>query len=109
MKKADAYKTISEELKQIEHSARHEISDIWHGATNQKVDGGYGHFKKGYWTANKGEKLSQETFAHMFGATINNPEALMQIKKYFPESYKIFEEIVYETVKSFVDVRRGSL
>ena len=41
----------------------------------------------------------QEAFAHMFCATIHNPEALANIKKYFPNSYKVFEEMIDDFVK----------
>jgi len=30
----------------------------------------------------------------MFSATVMNPESVSQIKHYFPDSYKIFEEII---------------
>ena len=43
--------------------------------------------------------MAKETFAHMFCATIQNPEALNHIKKYFPESYKIFNEMLEEYVQ----------
>ena len=38
----------------------------------------------------------------MFSATINEPEALIQIKKYFPKSYKIFEETIDDFVKGAI-------
>ena len=44
----------------------------------------------------------QEAFAHMFCATIHNPESLANIQKYFPKSYKIFEEMVDEAVSSLI-------
>lgn len=49
----------------------------------------------GYWTRRDNGK---EAFAEMFSAAVNNPESLEQIKKFFPESYKIFKEML-EVVK----------
>lgn len=51
---------------------------------------GYGH-GTGYW-GSRGN--SKEGFAEMYSALVSNPESLEQIKKYFPESYRIFEEML---------------
>lgn len=40
------------------------------------------------------DKLGTEAFAEMYSATVSNPQSLAQIKHFFPESYKIFEEIL---------------
>ncbi len=98
----DAYKAISDELKRNTAQNLRDISDIWHGATNKKVEAGWGHERKGYWTENGGINLSKEAFAHMFQATINNCESLEQIKKYFPESYKIFEEMIEDSIETLI-------
>lgn len=100
IKKADAYDEISKELKRLEKVNAHEISDIWHGATKKKVEGYFGHTQAGYW--NDSASLPKESFAHMFCATIHNPEALIQIQRYFPRSYKVFEEMIKEFVKGLV-------
>lgn len=44
-----------------------------------------------YW---KNRDNGKEGFAEMFSAEVNNPESLEQIKRFFPESYKIFKEIL---------------
>lgn len=49
----------------------------------------------GYWARHDNGK---EAFAEMFSAAVNNAESLEQIKRFFPESYKIFKEIL-EVVK----------
>lgn len=95
--KSIAYKDISSELRGIDIIDCREVSDVWHGATNKKVFGYTGHTQKGYWEDLS--NLPKEAFAHMFEATINNPESLAQIKKYFPESYKIFEGMIDDFVK----------
>lgn len=51
---------------------------------------GVGH-GAGYWGSRDNGK---EGFAEMFSAAVNNPESLEQIKRFFPESYKIFEEML---------------
>ena len=98
IKKADAYEFIEREITLMEHRQKAEVSDIWEGATNGKVSDGWGHGKK-YWKADS-DHLSMEAFAEMFCAVINKPESLIQIKKYFPKSYKIFEEMIEEFVKN---------
>lgn len=49
----------------------------------------------GYWARRDNGK---EAFAEMFSAAVNNAESLEQIKRFFPESYKIFKEML-EVVK----------
>ena len=44
-----------------------------------------------YW---KYRDNSKEAFAEMFSATIAHQESLKQIKKYFPKSYKIFQQML---------------
>ena len=36
----------------------------------------------------------KEGFAEMYSATVNNPDSLEQIKRFFPKSYKIFLEML---------------
>ena len=45
----------------------------------------------GYW---KGRDNGKEAFAEMYAAIVANEESLDQIKKFFPESYKIFIEMI---------------
>ena len=93
IKLADAQRELSKTLQEIDHAARSEVSDIFSGATKNKVKGGYYHENK-YWREK--ETLPTEAFAHMFCATLQSPESLAQIKKYFPKSYQMFEEMVDE-------------
>ena len=52
-----------------------------------------GHKKKNphYW---ENRDNGKEAFAEMFSATVINPRSLEQIKRFFPESYQIFLEIL---------------
>ena len=70
---------------------RRDLSDILNGATNGKIDCGFGHFQRGYWTQ---ETLATEAFAEMTAATIANPESLAVIKRYLPQSYDVYQEII---------------
>jgi hypothetical protein len=88
---ADAYDEISRELRGITGTEQREVSDIWDGATKGKASGRYGHKKK-YWDDE--DSLPTEAFAHMFCATIQNPEALKNIQKYFPNSYAVFLDMM---------------
>ncbi|GHV52241.1 hypothetical protein AGMMS49579_09180 [Spirochaetia bacterium] len=69
---------------------RGDISDIFEGATNGKLCLGAGHGKE-YWQHRDNGK---EVFAEMFSASICNFGSLNNIKKYFPETYKVFQEMV---------------
>ncbi|MEG1083969.1 MAG: phage minor head protein [Hydrogenoanaerobacterium sp.] len=86
---------ISGDLKQeLSLLERADISDIFEGATGAKIRLGVGHGAS-YWTNRDNGK---EVFAEMFSATMCNSESLQQITRFFPESYKIFLEIM-ELVK----------
>ena len=91
IKLADAQHSLSKTLQELDHAARSEVSDIFSGVTKNKVKGGYYHENK-YWR--EAETLPTEAFAHMFCATIQSPESLALIKKYFPKSYEMFEEMI---------------
>ena len=98
------YDVISRELRLIITDNRHEISDIWHGATTGKVNGGFGHYNPpDYWTKDGGINLPKEAFAHMFRASIQSPESLAVIKKYFPKSCNVFEDIIADFVKEALE------
>lgn len=97
VKKQDAYDVIRGELIKLGQGADiREVSDIWCGATKAKVSGGWGH-KKTYW--NDPENLPTEAFAEMFCTTINNPQALENIKRYFPKAYEIFLRMMKEAAE----------
>ncbi|AUO15633.1 minor capsid protein [Clostridium taeniosporum] len=93
--KARAYDALSKEIRELEAKDRADISDMFEGATGAKVRGGFGHGKS-YW---KERDNGKEAFAEMFQATMCNPGSLESIKKYFPKSYKVFEEILDEINK----------
>lgn len=95
IKKADAYNAVSQELKNLQDVQQADVSDIFGGATGLKAQGYWGH-KAAYWK--NGDELPLEAFAEMFSATLCCPESLAQIRKYFPKSYKIFEEMVDDFV-----------
>lgn len=94
--KSMAYTKLEKEIRAIPQMARSDISDMIEGVTKGKVNGGFGHGKT-YW--NRDTTLPTEAFAEMFSATLTNPESLDSIKKYFPESYKIFLEMLEEILK----------
>jgi hypothetical protein len=91
-KKDMAYLRLEKEIKAIPEIDRANVSDIFHGATNKKVNGGYGHYKTDYWKQD--HRLSTEAFAEMYDANMANQGQLDKIKEYFPESYKVFQEIL---------------
>ena len=102
-KKAFTYKDIQNEfLKQYNRYEYSDISDIFGGATNNRLSMGIGH-ESGYWKdreingVNVG--LSTEAFAEMTSATLTQNESLNVIKKYLPKSYELYKEIVSEILK----------
>ena len=87
-----AYLSISDEITKNKTTSKPAISDIFAGATVNKIRDGYGH-KTSYWKA--GDKyLAAEAFANMFSTALTSPEKLTEIKKYFPKSVKIFEDML---------------
>ena len=92
----DVYTEISKELRAMSHIKVIDISDMFSGATDDKVRG-YWHHPADYWK--NAAILPREAFASMFSATINNPESLAQIKRYFPKSYDIFEMMIDDCIK----------
>lgn len=68
-----------------------DISDICDGATGTTING-MGHGYK-YWRT-RPRARGTEFFAECFQAKAVNPESMELIKKHFPKSYEIFEEIL---------------
>lgn len=75
-------------------TARADISDMFEPVMSRSHPFGVGHGTS-YW---KRRDNGKEGFAEMFSAEVNNLESLEQIKKFFPESYTIFKEML-EVVK----------
>ena len=94
--KAHAYSTIQKEIRALSGMERADLSDMLEGATKGKISCGYGHGTS-YW--NSLEALGTEAFAEMTSATITNPQSLAIIKKYLPESYKVYQEMIIELAK----------
>lgn len=69
------------------------LSDIIHGATKGTCcTWGLPAHTKSYWKT-KGN-LATETFAHFFECSVANPEALETLKKYLPETYNAFLDVI---------------
>lgn len=97
--KSIAYNAVQTEIRGISLIDRGNLSDIIEGATKGRIKGGVGHGDS-YWKGARGtENLATEAFAEMLDATIANPGSLEQIKKYLPESYKVFQDMLAELSK----------
>lgn len=97
-KKAYAYSSIQKEVKASGSKIAYgDLSDILEGATGAKIQCGIGHGAK-YWkdrTYNGlADGLATEAFAEMIDSTFANPESLETIKKYLPNSYAVFQEMI---------------
>jgi len=96
--KSMAYEAVKREIQSLDPLQMCDISDILEGATRGKIRCGIGHGGGSYWT-NRTWKgldwgLGTEAFAEMVSATMSCPESLATIKKYLPDSYAVFEEML---------------
>ena len=95
-----ARSSVAKEINALGFKAGGDVSDMFEGATKGKMVLNTGH-GKAYWTGRTttyykipGKSVAVEAFAEMFGATVTSPESLANIKKYFPESYGVFNEMI---------------
>lgn len=97
--KSMAYNALQKEIWQLPATQRSDLSDILEGATNGKVQCGFGHGAS-YWSQRKYgdiyDGLAAEAFAEMSDSTFANPEALSGIMKYLPNSYAVYTEMIEE-------------
>ena len=87
---AEVREEIEWQFRDMPAKSKSDISDIVEGATKGKMSFGYGH-GKAYWNR---VKVSQEAFAEMYSATVNNPDSLEVLKEYLPKSYEVFIEVI---------------
>lgn len=94
--KAEAAQIIIGEIKKnYSLIARSDVSDMLEGAgIGVSYPLGVGHGKS-YW---KNRDNGKEIFAEMMSAEVASPDSLACIKKYFPETYKVFRTIL-EVIK----------
>ena len=87
------YEKLSDDLMSKPLIVARDVSDIWDGITKGKAQGYISHTAAdpNYWDS---ISVGTEAFAEMFDAAVNNPESLVEIKRYFPKSYELFEEIM---------------
>ena len=93
IKRSDAYTVVEKEISgQLTMREKIAVSDVFSGVTKNKVNDGWTH-STSYWKEND-KNVCLEFFAQTFADSINNPEAIETTKRYFPESYKIFESMI---------------
>lgn len=100
-KKANTYDSISQEIRALTDAQKADLSDILEGATKAKIQAGWGHGKS-YWKNKEDwgrDGVATEAFAEMYSAFVANPDSLETLKKYLPESVKVFEEMITELAK----------
>lgn len=78
--------------KELSLMQRSDISDMFEPIMSKKCayPFGIGHGTN-YWRSRDNGK---EGFAEMYSAMVDNPESLEQIKRFFPESFKIFQKML---------------
>lgn len=99
--KSMAYATITQEVKLLPIKAMGDLSDILEGATGGRISAGVGHGKS-YWQKRKiagiNVGLAKETFAEMIDSELSNKESRDTLKKYLPNTWKVFEEMIIDMV-----------
>ena len=102
--KTYAYRAVADEIRHMDDAQKADVSDLFGGATVCKCDDGWGH-SKAYWRPKGTQKgyelkpLAHEGFAEFFSAYTANPESRKMLRKYLPESSKIFDEIIEEVLR----------
>lgn len=102
--KTYAYRAVADEIRSMNDAQKADLSDLFGGATVRKCEDGWGH-EKTYWRPKLSQKgyelkpLAHEGFAEFFSAYTANPESLEMLRKYLPESTKIFEEMIEEVLR----------
>lgn len=102
--KTYAYRAVADEIRHMDDAQKADVSDLFGGATVCKCDDGWGH-SKAYWRPKGTQKgyelkpLAHEGFAEFFSAYTANPESREMLRKYLPESGKIFDEIIEEVLR----------
>lgn len=102
--KTYAYKAVADEIRHMDDAQKADVSDLFGGATVCKCEDGWGH-SKAYWRPKGTQKgyelkpLAHEGFAEFFSAYTANQESREMLRKYLPESSKIFDEIIEEVLR----------
>ena len=95
--KAMAYKALEYEVRKLPDVERGRLSNVLSGATKGKINCGYGHTNK-YWrdgmTNGVNTNLGCEAAAEFFDTSMANKASLETMKKYLPESYNVFCEML---------------
>lgn len=104
-KRAALRKEMIEEY-ELDIPAMATISDLYGGATDNKMILGAGH-DKDYWKKPTGsmfrgingreyrsDKVGSEAFAEMYSATVRNSKEVEKFQKWLPESYEMYKELV---------------
>ena len=99
-----AYKSVAKEISAMTDAQKADVSDLFTGATLNKCEDGWRH-EKSYWKPKNVPKgyecipLAHEGFAEFFSAYTANPESLEMLRKYFPESSIVFDELLKEVMR----------
>lgn len=96
--KSYAYSAVQREVTSSGNKyAYGDLSDMLEGVTGAKIQCGIGHGAT-YWKDRTydgvADGLATEAFAEMIDSAVSNPESLDMIKKYLPNSYKVFLEML---------------
>ncbi len=91
-------KEKTEFLEYLYTGAGHSLSDLLDGLTAGEISGFWGH-DRAEW--NKPGTIEKEAFAHFFEASMGGGKKLAELKRVFPESFTVFNQIVDNINSSF--------
>jgi len=95
LSRVEAQAAIKQRFSQADSAIYSAVSDIYGGATGNKLRGHYGHSKE-YWRQLP-NALEKEAFAHMFEASFDpSGKRLELIKEYLPDAYELFQNMMEE-------------
>lgn len=96
-RKEMAYKVLEYEVRQLSDVERGRLSNVLSGATKGKINCGYGHANS-YWSNGMrngvNTNLACEAAAEFFDTSMSNKTSLETMKRYLPESYNVFCEML---------------
>ena len=85
-------KRVADEITALGVRAGADVSDIFSGVTDNRCKDGVWHPDYDW----NDDLIAREAFAEFFSSSFTSPESAEQLRRYFPESGKIFDEMLDE-------------
>lgn len=92
----EVYRKIANDIGMSIEPTDRNVEDMLQGATFDAYQGSVGHGKTYFNVPGGFDRRSSEAWAEMLDAQLANPQAWAAIERYFPESARLFDEMVKE-------------